>query len=498
MEAEPPLPAFICPITQEIMEQPMVTADGHSYSGPSIAAWLEAGSRTSPLTNATLAHTDLLPNISLRHAIEQWRTRQPMAIDPGRVTLSDEVIGAGTNGRVVAGTLSAYGRTQSVAVKQLVATSLAEERRQVEHEIRAHALAAARCDGVCRLFGTCEKPAGRLCIVMKRYCHNLTDVLRAGEGLDEADARRYGHQICRAVSQLHAQRVQHGDLKPSNILMTEFDEPVVADFGLSEALTIESRVMPSGVQGTFNYMAPESFDPEQFGGIGTAADVWALACIILELSSGKPPFQGMNMQQISLAVAEHRQQPEFDFKSAFGERTGQTLRHCFAYEPAERPTAAELAEALLLVEPRGAAGSTAAVEQARAARAGAREKSVHKIECARLRDTQRGLQQRAEMAEAKLRVSERERAALGVLLQRAQGIAEEQRARRRSAEAEASGDRGRWSDPHEIPAGRAVTEADGLLALAVDEPGVVLGELAPDGPGSPTVGDEPGVGIVRG
>ena len=40
MEAEPPLPAFICPITQEIMEQPMVTADGHSYSGPSIAAWL--------------------------------------------------------------------------------------------------------------------------------------------------------------------------------------------------------------------------------------------------------------------------------------------------------------------------------------------------------------------------------------------------------------------------------------------------------------------------
>ena len=202
------------------------------------------------------------------------------------------------------------------------------------------------------------------------------------------------------------------------------------------------------------------------------------------------------MQQISLAVAEHRQQPEFDFKSAFGERTGQTLRHCFAYEPAERPTAAELAEALLLVEPRGAAGPTAAVEQARAARAGAREKSVHKIECARLRDAQRGLQQRAEMAEAKLRASERERAALGVLLQRAQGIAEEQRTRRWSAEAEAAALSGSY--PHEILVGRAVTEADGLLPLAVDEPGVVLGELAPDGPGSPTVEDEPGIGIVRG
>ena len=53
--------AAICPITQEIMEDPVVCADGHSYERGSIERWLAAHG-TSPLTGRALPHKALTPN----------------------------------------------------------------------------------------------------------------------------------------------------------------------------------------------------------------------------------------------------------------------------------------------------------------------------------------------------------------------------------------------------------------------------------------------------
>jgi hypothetical protein len=59
------------------MEDPVVVADGHSYERASIEAWFGRGTRTSPLTNAELPHTNLLPNHALRCAIQAWREAHP-------------------------------------------------------------------------------------------------------------------------------------------------------------------------------------------------------------------------------------------------------------------------------------------------------------------------------------------------------------------------------------------------------------------------------------
>jgi hypothetical protein len=61
---------FTCPITQEIMSDPVICADGHSYERESIARWL-VNHQTSPKTNAQLEHTTLIPNHTLRGAISQ-------------------------------------------------------------------------------------------------------------------------------------------------------------------------------------------------------------------------------------------------------------------------------------------------------------------------------------------------------------------------------------------------------------------------------------------
>ena len=67
---------YKCPITQELMVDPHVCADGHSYERDAIAAWLERHD-TSPQTNLPLAHKHLVPNITLRNAIGAFREANP-------------------------------------------------------------------------------------------------------------------------------------------------------------------------------------------------------------------------------------------------------------------------------------------------------------------------------------------------------------------------------------------------------------------------------------
>ncbi|KAG5399540.1 hypothetical protein IGI04_014147 [Brassica rapa subsp. trilocularis] len=50
---------FICPITQDVMEDPHVAADGFTYEGEAISSWFERGHETSPMTNKSLPHTSL-------------------------------------------------------------------------------------------------------------------------------------------------------------------------------------------------------------------------------------------------------------------------------------------------------------------------------------------------------------------------------------------------------------------------------------------------------
>ena len=67
-------PDFLCPITQEIMTDPVMALDGHSYERDAIQTWFGSGrSRIkSPLTNETLASDLITPNHTLRKVIQDF------------------------------------------------------------------------------------------------------------------------------------------------------------------------------------------------------------------------------------------------------------------------------------------------------------------------------------------------------------------------------------------------------------------------------------------
>ncbi|MED6223053.1 hypothetical protein PIB30_070265 [Stylosanthes scabra] len=67
-----PPPYFICPIFKEVMRDPQVAADGHTYEAEAIQGWLDSGRDTSPVTKSKLVVQNLVPNHALRSAIQDW------------------------------------------------------------------------------------------------------------------------------------------------------------------------------------------------------------------------------------------------------------------------------------------------------------------------------------------------------------------------------------------------------------------------------------------
>eukprot|EP00270_Netrium_digitus_P021962 TRINITY_DN9660_c0_g3_i1.p1 TRINITY_DN9660_c0_g3~~TRINITY_DN9660_c0_g3_i1.p1 ORF type:complete len:312 (+),score=98.09 TRINITY_DN9660_c0_g3_i1:73-936(+) len=66
---------LFCPITQEMMENPVLASDGHTYEYMAIKQWLEKSDR-SPMTNMKLPSKDLVPNHAVRSMIQEWKERQ--------------------------------------------------------------------------------------------------------------------------------------------------------------------------------------------------------------------------------------------------------------------------------------------------------------------------------------------------------------------------------------------------------------------------------------
>jgi len=62
---------YVCPISTEIMVDPVCVADGHTYERHSIESWLSQHD-TSPLTNEKLSHKRLSPNVALRALIQGY------------------------------------------------------------------------------------------------------------------------------------------------------------------------------------------------------------------------------------------------------------------------------------------------------------------------------------------------------------------------------------------------------------------------------------------
>jgi eukaryotic-like serine/threonine-protein kinase len=110
--------------------------------------------------------------------------------------------------------------------------------------------------------------------------------------------------VCQAIQHAHQKGIIHRDVKPSNILVTMYDDkpvPKVIDFGVAKA--IEQRLTEKtmftqfgALVGTFEYMSPEQAEMNAFG-VDTRSDIYSL---LYELLTGTTPLEQKRLRQAAL------------------------------------------------------------------------------------------------------------------------------------------------------------------------------------------------------
>jgi serine/threonine protein kinase len=149
-------------------------------------------------------------------------------------------------------------------------------------------------------------------------------------------------QLAATLHYLHGERIVHLDVKPTNIIMG----PVPRLIDLSVAHTLASIPAIRGRVGTDAYMAPEQADPERFGLIGPASDVWGLGVTLYEAVTKRLPFQ-----RGARGASTHERFPQIHQPPAPmpGRRIpvemADLVMACLHPDPVARPAPAELFDA---------------------------------------------------------------------------------------------------------------------------------------------------------
>jgi len=186
-------------------------------------------------------------------------------------------------------------------------------------------------------------------VVMEYYEKgSIADRLAASGPFSLAETREIGMRIAEALEAAHRAGIVHRDVKPRNILMSEYG-PALADFGIARSVT-SLEWSSTLVQFTPMHAAPEILDGE----VPTVqADIYGLGSTLYTMLNGKPPFAGPDGESL---VRFHRrlleqQMPELlrsDVPAEFEEVLSQAL----AKDPADRfRSAREMRDALEAVVP---------------------------------------------------------------------------------------------------------------------------------------------------
>lgn len=151
-------------------------------------------------------------------------------------------------------------------------------------------LQSLRHDNVVRLYEMMVSN-GSVYMVFEYMDHDLTGVLSQTQfSFEDAHLKSLCHQMLAGLAYLHHKGVIHRDIKGSNILLNNRGELKLADFGLARFYHKRRRVDYTNRVITLWYRPPELL----FGATvyGPEVDMWSAGCIMLELYTKKPVFQG--------------------------------------------------------------------------------------------------------------------------------------------------------------------------------------------------------------
>lgn len=213
----------------------------------------------------------------------------------------------------------------------------------------AQAMFAACRSNVVEIQFACETPT-HICLAMPYYKNgSLADRIEAGP-LPLREAIRIGIGVLTGLAHVHTAGFVHFDIKPSNVLFSDTDVPLIADFGQTRSIG------PSGLA-TVPPMYPFALPPEYFShsAVSPASDVYQLGLTLYRVVNGDPYFNSQKPPATLVALEAKTLAGTFPDRSSYLPHIPKALRRiikkALSIDPANRyQSATEFADALGKVE----------------------------------------------------------------------------------------------------------------------------------------------------
>ena len=159
--------------------------------------------------------------------------------------------------------------------------------------------------------------------------------VKSGPGLTPDEGAYVGIEVCRALDYAHRRmNVVHRDVTPRNVMVDEEGQVKVIDFGI--AAPVATAPSGHGIFGSPGHMPPEQMEARE---LTPAADVFAVAVLLMELWSGKAPFRRRTREEVEAAMhAPHPKPSDVDVRLL---PLDDVIRSAMSLDPRERPQNAD-------------------------------------------------------------------------------------------------------------------------------------------------------------
>ncbi|GAV60068.1 Pkinase domain-containing protein/LRRNT_2 domain-containing protein/LRR_8 domain-containing protein [Cephalotus follicularis] len=195
---------------------------------------------------------------------------------------SKRILGKGGFGNVYKGI---FQDGTNVAVKRLKDGNAIGGEIQFQTEVEMISLAVHR--NLLRLYGFCITPTEKLLVYPYMSNGSVASRLKGKPVLDWGTRKRIALGAARGLLYLHEQcdpKIIHRDVKAANILLDDYFEAVVGDFGLAKLLDHQDSHVTTAVRGTVGHIAPEYLSTGQSS---EKTDVFGFGILLLELITGQ-------------------------------------------------------------------------------------------------------------------------------------------------------------------------------------------------------------------